>query len=107
MLAPSFNSMVGTWLTMLPPLGTLSEGERARWGPRANGERSGAVAEDVHRVGVRSDAGRLASVECVDRRHVRVGQLKVEHREVLLDAVARHGLREDDVTALKVPSQDD
>src|SRR5215204_5852087 len=68
------------------------------------GESAGDVGE---RVGVRTGAAVLASVERGDRVHVAGLELEVEQLEVLLHARRRHRLWEYDVAALDVPPQDD
>ena len=53
-------------------------------------------------IGVRPEPG--AVVEPVERRHLVVGQLEVEHVEVLLDALRRRGTGDDDVAELHAPA---
>ena len=67
--------------------------------------RAGSAGDVVELVGVR--AGALAPVERGDRDHVRLVELEVEEREVLLDPAAVDRLREDDVAALDVPAEGD
>src|SRR4051812_10345715 len=64
-----------------------------------------SAGDVVERVGV--GAGALAAVQPGQRRHLVGPELEVEQREVLLDALAGHRLREDDVAARDVPTQDD
>src|SRR3954453_14118335 len=55
--------------------------------------------------GVRVGPGPLTPVERRDGRHLRVVELEVEQREVLLAPAPGHRLREDDVAPLQVPAQ--